>query len=177
MALAGSLVLFVTATLLGLTGEPQGPLEPPLLRLKPADPEMRRLIVDGYQRSETFRALTDAINQSNAIVIVQYGLCSLGRFRSCVSDVQADERQRHIRIKIDSRTTGDRLTATIAHELAHATEILNDPMVTSSAATLDMYRRIGTAPCRRKITNDCETQHALDVEKQVLGELDRAARR
>ena len=108
MALAGSLVLFVTATLLGLTGDPQAPKELQLRRLKPADPEMRRLIVDGYQRSETFRLLTDDIHRSNAVVIVQYGQCANGRYRSCVTNVDGDARQRNIRVKVNTRASDDR---------------------------------------------------------------------
>jgi hypothetical protein len=61
---------------------------PSLTRLKPADAEMRRLIVEGHARSAIFRTLVDEIRQSNAVVIVQFGFCANGRFRSCVTHVE-----------------------------------------------------------------------------------------
>ena len=84
----------------------------PLVRVKPADPEIRRLMADGYGRSATFRSLVDRIHQSAAMVVVQFGLCANGRFRSCVTNVDGDSRMRHIRIKVNTRTTDDRLIAT-----------------------------------------------------------------
>jgi hypothetical protein len=148
----------------------------PLVRLKPADPEMRRLIADGYRRSPSFRALVEAIHQTNGIVIVQFGLCANGRFRSCVTNVDGDETRRNIRIKVNTRTTDDRLIATIAHELQHAMEILREPDVFTAERALALYRRIGTGACAKGLSDACETDGALTLESQVQSELDRAGR-
>ena len=43
--------------------------------------------------------------------------------------------------------------------------------------TLAWYRRIGEGKCREGLSEACETKAALDTERQVLDELDRAARR
>jgi hypothetical protein len=177
MALAGSLVWLVSAALLGVAQDGSSSTEPQFVRLKPADPEMRRLMTDGYRRSETFRALVDEIHRSNAVVVVQYGQCGKGRFRSCVTDVAGDRRQRAIRIKIDTRTTDDRLMATVAHELAHALEILREPDVFSAETTLNLYRRIGMGKCREGLSDACETDAALAAEARVLDEIGRGARR
>lgn len=176
MALAGLLVLLVAAAV-GIAQDGSSSLEPQFVHLKPADAEMRRLMVDGYRRSETFRALVDAIHRSNAVVVVQYGQCGKGRFRSCVTDVAGDRRQRAIRIKIDTRTTDDRLIATVAHELSHALEILRDPDVFSAETTLNLYRKIGTGKCREGLSDACETDGALAAEARVLDEIGRTARR
>jgi hypothetical protein len=144
---------------------------PELTRLKPADAEMRRLILEGHAQSEAFRALVDEIQRSNVIVVVQFGFCANGRVRSCVSNVDEDANQRHIRIKVSTKTTDDRLIATIAHELQHAVEILRDPETVDGPSTLQLYRRIGTWDCRTGLTDKCETEAALHIEARVNDEL------
>jgi hypothetical protein len=175
-----SLASVLVATMLLGTGEGMASQDSgssvPLVRLKPADAEMRRLISDGFDRSATFRALVDAIHQSNGVVIVQYGLCANGRFRSCVTNVDGDRGRRSIRIKVNTQATDDRLIATIAHELHHAAEILSDPEVASPEAVLALYRRIGTGACRQGLSEACETDEALRVEAVVNDELARRAR-
>jgi hypothetical protein len=143
----------------------------PLIRVKPADPEMRRLISEGYSRSASFRSLVDEIHRSNAVVVVQFGLCANGRFRSCVTNVDGDARQRHVRVKVNTRTTGDRLIATIAHELQHVVEILREPDVTGPDSALALYRRIGSGKCHEGLSEACETDAALALERQVQQEL------
>ena len=142
-----------------------------LTRLKPADAEMRRLILEGHARSAVFRGLVDEIQRSNAVVVVQFGLCANGRIRSCVSNVDGDVQRRHIRIKLNTTATDDRLIATIAHELQHAVEIVRDPDTVDVATTLLLYRRIGTRDCRTGLTDKCETEAALRIETLVNEEL------
>ena len=180
MAFAGSLIAVMLAAL-SSTVAPVAQADVvdglQFVRLKPADREMRRLITDGYRRSESFRRRTDDIHRSNAIVVVMYGQCANGRFRSCVTNVDSDGRQRIIRVKINTRFNDDRLIATIAHELRHVVEILADPDAVDAARTLALYRRIGEGQCREGLSEACETKAALETERQVLDELDRAAQR
>jgi hypothetical protein len=140
-------------------------------RVRAVGGELRRLLREGDRRSSTFRALVDEIGQSNAIVVVELGFCGSGRFRSCVTHVEGDRRQRHIRIVVDTRTTSDRLVATIAHELQHAVEIVREPEVTDAARVLQLFRRIGAGRCRDGLSEACETDEALVVETKVLEEL------
>jgi hypothetical protein len=147
--------------------------EVPLTRLKPADAELRRLTGEGYERSASFRALVDAIHRTNGVVTVQFGMCANGRFRSCVTNVAGDQRLRSIRIKVNTRTTDNRLIATIAHELWHAIEILAEPSATNSEQVVGLYRRIGAGACRKGLSNACETDAARAVEARVEEELDR----
>ena len=177
--MGGAIVL---ALLLGALGGSQGGSAAQgelvrLVRVKPADAEIRRLVVDGHLRSEVFRALMAELHQSNMIVTIQYGACGNGRIRSCVSDVQTDGRQRFVRVKVDTRTTDDRLIATIAHELQHAVEIARNPDVATSDAALALYRKIAVGACREALSEKCETQEALDVEARVNEELGRTPRR
>ncbi|MFN2445304.1 MAG: hypothetical protein ABR606_06955 [Vicinamibacterales bacterium] len=147
----------------------------PFTRVRGADAETRRLIAEAADRSRTFRTMIDEIQRSNALVIVQFGLCGKGRFRSCVSAVEGDHRQRHIRILVSTRTTGDRLLATIAHELQHALEIVREADVIDGVRALALYRRIATGDCGEGLSEACETDAALAVEAKVLEELHRAS--
>ncbi len=142
-------------------------------RVRGADETIRSLIREGDSRSESFRAMVDEIQRSNAVVMVQFGLCANGQFRSCVMHVEGGARQRHIRILVKTRTTNDRLIATIAHELHHSLEIIRAPNVTTSEQVLALYRRIAKGRCGKGLDDRCETDAALAAEAIVLGELDR----
>lgn len=173
--------LLIVAAIVGGTGtaaaaQGERPVVP-LVRLKPADPEIRRLVEDGYARSASFRALVDAIHRSNAVVVVQFGLCANGRFRSCVTNIDGDRERRSIRIKVNTRTTEDRLIATIAHELHHVTEMLAEPDLSRPEAVLALYQRIGKGACRQGLSEACETDAALAAESKVMEELDAHGRR
>jgi hypothetical protein len=150
---------------------------PPLTRVKPADPEMRRLVLEGYSRSAIFRALLEEIERSNAIVVIQFGTCANGRVRSCVSNIDSDSRQRYIRIKVNTRTTDDRLVATIGHELQHAVEIVRERSVSNVEQALALYRRIATGPCTEGRSDRCETDAAIQVESRVNDELNKSRQR
>jgi hypothetical protein len=179
MALAASLVVVMLSAglLASVNGSQHQPEELQFVRLKPAHPEIRRLLVAGHSRSEVFRALVDEIQRSNAVVVIQFGLCANGRFRSCVTSVDGDSRQRHVRVKINPRPTDDRLIATVAHELQHVVEIVRQPDVTNAETALSLYRRIGTGRCREGLSEACETEAALSIEARVLDDLWRVASR
>ena len=147
-----------------------------LTRVRGVDQEFHALIREGDARSPSFREIVDEIQRSNAIVLVQYGLCAKGQIRSCVTHVAGDAAARNIRIVINTRTTNDRLIATIAHELQHAVEIIRDAGATGPEQVLALYRRIGTGECAKGRSDRCETEAALAVETKVLKELDRSPR-
>jgi hypothetical protein len=146
-------------------------------RVRGLDAEFQALIREGDARSITFRDLVDEIQRSNTIVMIQYGQCAKGLIRSCVAHVSGDPKARNIRIVINTRTTNDRLIATIAHELHHAVEIIRTPDATDAEQVMALYRRIGKGDCAKGRSDRCETEAALAVEAKVLDELDRSLRR
>jgi hypothetical protein len=146
-------------------------------RVRGLDAEFQALIREGDARSITFRGLVDEIQRSSTIVMIQYGQCAKGLIRSCVTHVSGDAKARNIRVVINTRTTNDRLIATIAHELQHAVEIIRTPDVTDAGQVMALYRQIGKGDCAKGRSNRCETEAALAVEAKVLDELDRSPRR
>ena len=149
---------------------------PRFTRVRGVGDEMTRLIQQADAQSATFRTLVDDIQRSNAIVIVQFGLCANGRFRSCVVHVEGNALARNVRILVDTRTTEERRMATIAHELHHATELLRDTTVVDAASVLRVYWRLAQGDCGRGASDVCETEGALATEARVLDELRRSSR-
>ena len=149
---------------------------PRFTRVRGVGSEMIRLIAQADARSATFRELVDRIQQSNAIVIVQFGLCANGRFRSCVVHVEGTGSSRSVRILVDTRVAEDRGMATIAHELHHATELLQDPSVVDADGVLRIFRKLARGDCARGLSDVCETDSALETEARVLDEVRRSSR-
>jgi hypothetical protein len=143
----------------------------PYWRVRGGEPEIRRLLQEAALRSTTMLHLIEEIQRSNAIVLVTYGQCAKGQFRSCVTGVQGDRQQRAIRILIDTRANELHLMATIAHELQHAVEIVRDPSAVDRASTMALYRRIAVGKCRDGLSDRCETDLARATERTVLEEL------
>lgn len=151
---------------------------PRFTRVRSSEPYINELIRDGYARSAAFRELVDVLQQSNVIVSIHPLTCAGGRIRSCLVAVEGSSRERHIWIKVDPQyTIKDRLTATIAHELQHAVEIAEHPNVFDASSTLLLYRRIAIGACGRGLSEECETQRALDTEKRVIEELSGKSRK
>jgi hypothetical protein len=140
-------------------------------RVRSRQPYTTTLLQKLYDRSPTVRALIDRIQQSNATVVVQLGTCKAGRFRGCVVNVTGSVTARHIWIMVDAHANQNSLLATIAHELQHAVEIVEHPDVFDVAGVVQLYRRLAFGACRDGLSEECETERALETEHQVLTEL------
>ena len=157
-----------------MTADGPRPVEAPGLfpRVRSTERFMIALIREGYDRSATFRELVDTLQRSNVIVLIRPLPCAGGRIRSCVVSVDGSVHERHIRILIDPQhTIGVGLIATIAHELQHAVEIADHPEVVDARSAIALYRQIAFGRCRDGLSEDCETERALAVEKTVLNDL------
>jgi len=166
------LVLAVAMTADGQRREDAPGLFP---RVRSTERSMISMIREGYDRSPTFRELVDTLQGSNVVVMIQPLPCAGGRIRSCLVSVNGSHRERHIRIKIDPQhTVGDWLIAAIAHELQHAVEIAERPDVIDAASAIALYRRIAFGQCRDGLSEECETERALEIETTVRDELHKA---
>jgi hypothetical protein len=145
---------------------------PQYSKVRSMDQYVIALVREGYDRSPTFHELVDALERSNVIVLVQPGICAGGRIRSCLVSVAGSERDRHVRIKIDPQhTIRDGLIAAVAHELQHAVEIAEHPEIKDPPGVVRLYRQIAFGRCREGLSEECETERALETEKTALREL------
>src|SRR5262245_45806226 len=108
--MAGVIAWFLVAV---VAGEAADGVPAYFTRVRGADDDMNRRIEHASARSETFRALVESVQQSNAIVVIESGRCHNGRYRSCLVHVEGNAVARSIRILVDTRVAEDRLMATI----------------------------------------------------------------
>ena len=128
-----------------------------------------RIILEASELSTSFRNLVDVINTSNAIVYVEEGRCG-GNVRAClVAVTPAGPDHRILDVRVDIRKADPDLVGSIGHELYHATEVLGYPSVTTVAAMISLYKRIGFAiPGGAFETNDAiEAGNAVREEMRA----------
>ena len=127
---------------------------------------MATLLLEGSERSATFRRLVATINESDGIVYVEPGTCRHG-VRACLTlMVKVAGPNRILRIAVDTRRDHGELLAAIGHELQHAVEALSDPHVTDYHAMYSFFEHIGPTGSER-----FETLAAVRVGMDVMAEL------
>jgi hypothetical protein len=147
-------------------------------RVRSTDTAILELLKEGRERSTTFRALIDAIDQSNGIVYVEFGFCAYGHLDGCLLPFLAStDGDRYMRIIVMPKTRGfcsDQLLGLIGHELRHAVEVLEDSEVVDVATMEAMYRKTGIPIAGGP--RGFETAAARAAGAAVLSELIRSPR-
>jgi hypothetical protein len=139
------------------------------------DCHLAALIADGLLRSATLRRLVDGIAALNGIVYVvveptpSVHKTTLGALSHRVG-VSGNLRVLRIVVR---QNRGDAALATVAHELRHATELLEDPAAQSDAAVTALFARIGVELERGVF----ETNAAIVSARVVFRELHESRRR
>jgi hypothetical protein len=151
---------------LTLHGTPanQGPAIP---RVRSENPVLAAAIVQGAERSTTFRRLIEAIDATDGLVYVMEGTCGQG-VRACLHmSLELSGKNRLLRILVNPRRApGCELIGSIAHELQHALEALSNPNVRSSFGLSSFFHQIGPEGPRRFETPEA-IQVGLAVEKEA----------
>jgi hypothetical protein len=180
---AGCIVVLVglASVVVRADGDPPTKTRPAVTRTKRSDevPRVRVLspqialgFQEGISRSPTFRSLVDAIDASNGVVYVEYGVCK-SVSRSCLpGSIIVAGPSRILRVVIRETQLADDLVVSLGHELQHAVEILGDPAVTTPAQILFLFRKIGI-----RSGDMYETYDAIKVGEAISRELAVSARR
>ena len=135
-------------------------------RVRSDDAALSALIREATDRSPTFRHLKDRIQVSDGLVYIVRGRCGHYR-RACLAFwVGVVPPNRLLRIVVDYDRADEEAMATIAHELRHALEVLDEPNVRSAAAMFFFYKRN-----RSWQEGAFETQEAVDAGHTVRREL------
>jgi hypothetical protein len=141
-------------------------------------PELRRLVLEGHDRSATFRQLIEDLDRSGWLVFVQAGQCPEKAAVACLLHfVGAYEGKLFLRVLVQPYGRHpDNVIATLAHELQHAWEVVREPSITDAASVRAVFRRIGTVSVKSAAGIAFETAAARAAGEQVLRELDQRDR-
>jgi hypothetical protein len=145
----------------------------PVAHLRSTNATILALLKEGTDRSATFCALNDAINQAAGIVYVEFGYCAFGHLNGCLLRfIETSGGLRYLRILVtpdNNRQNHNQLLALIAHEMRHALEVLEHKDVVDILTMEAMYRKIGTPLSGSNM--GYETSAARAAGDAVLSEL------
>jgi hypothetical protein len=120
-------------------------------------------------KSPAFRDLLATVGQQDVVIYVEEGRCRHQFVEACLHPMPTPGR-RNLVVRIDPRRPIHAVSAHLAHELYHASEIARLPGSIDAAAVRALYERIGLANC--PLSGECwETRAALTFERLVRSEL------
>jgi len=142
-------------------------------RVRPESPELRALVAAARARSATFRDLADRLERSDVIVYVRTRHFPSARLDGRIGFVRGSRGAgpRLLLVELNCPRTAAAQTATLAHELHHATEIADAPWVTDPRTLATYYQQIGeeTTPLGEGMAY--ETPQARRAAAQVAREV------
>ena len=139
-------------------------------RIRPQDPRLATLLRAGAERSATFRALVERIEASNVFVYVALSPVMKSSLAGKLTWMTRAGAFRYVRATINTEQNPDQMIATLAHELQHAVEVIEDDGVTDQRTLQDLYRRIGR-PSYSGLSAAWETEAAQQAGHRVRREL------
>ena len=143
-------------------------------RIRPQDARLTALLRDGITRSATLRALVNRIEASNLIVYVSLSPIMKASLAGKLTWMTRSGDYRYVRATINAEQTSDQMIATLAHELQHAVEVLQDATVSDQRSLQELYKRIGR-PSHTGAIAGWETIAAQETGLRVRKELVSAA--
>lgn len=139
-------------------------------RLRPQDPRISLVLQEGMARSATFRALVNRIESSNVIVYIAVNPTLKSTLSGALTWMARAGAFRYVRASIRTELPFDQMIASVAHELQHAVEVIEDESVIDERSLTALYRRIGE-PSRAAGPSGWETVAAQRTGSQVRREL------
>jgi hypothetical protein len=134
LTLALSAVVVTSSTLAAKAADPH---------VRPQDDRLTNVLREGSARSATFKALVDRIEKSDVIVYVALNPLMKSNLSGMLTWMTSAGDFRYVRASISTDLTPDQMIATVAHELQHAVEVIEDRSVTDEKSLVALYRRIG----------------------------------
>lgn len=138
--------------------------------VRPQDARITALLQEGMRRSSSLRALVDRIEASNVYVYVKLDHLMNSHLAGRLAWMGQAHEFRYLRAMIDFNLSADQVIATLAHELQHAVEVVDDRSVVDERSLVALYRRIGE-PSRLELNSGWETDAARAMGNQVRREL------
>jgi len=146
---------------------PSAALESPTRHIRSAFPYVNSLLRDGFYRSPTFARLVARLEHSDLIIYVELLPQMPAGVEGRLLMLPRAHDNRYVRIQIGLQGSETDAIALLGHELQHATELADAPLVTDMNAFVALYERIG----QRSGWHQYETAAAQDAARQVRREL------
>jgi len=112
-------------------------------KLRPQDARIILAIQEGAARSATFKALIDRIEASDVIVYVAINPMIKSTLSGALTWMTSAGDFRYVRASIAPDLPFDQMIASVAHELHHAVEVIEDASVVDEKSLVAMYKKIG----------------------------------
>jgi hypothetical protein len=141
-------------------------------RVRPNDQRTATVFLNGLQRSDTFRALVDRLEQRNVIVYLRMDPALKGKLAGRLTWMAATRNFRYVRISLNPEIGGDLAIATLGHELQHAVEVADAPSIIDAESLAAYYQKHGVRVGTRK--DDWDSLAARMVGDDVRRELAQA---
>ena len=143
------------------------------VRLRPQDARLELVLKEGAKRSTTFKALVDRIEASNLIVYIAFNPIMKANLSGMMTWMTRTGDYRYVRASISKDLTFDQMIATVAHELQHAVEVIDDTTVVDEKSLVALYKRIGRQNSNTSPAH-WDTTAAQDTGYRVRRELNEA---
>ena len=140
-------------------------------RVRSEDATIARLIAQAIEQSATFRREIEAINGTDGLVYVHAAPCRRGVRACLVHTVTLAGPYRLLNVKLGMGRPELETIATLGHELQHAIEVLNDPLVRDDFSISVFFRRLAPTD-----SHQFETPAALQAGLDIYDELIAAAK-
>jgi len=149
--------------------------------VRPQDNRLTELLRAGAERSATFKTLVDRIEASNVIVYVALNPLMKSNLSGMLTWMTRAGEHRYLRASISPDLAADQMIATIAHELQHAVEVIEDETVNDEKTLVALYKRIGlqnsaAAPSRWETVAAQQTGYQVRKELGIPALIARASR-
>ena len=132
-----------------------------------------RAIVLRTDARPTVRELIDRVEDSNVIVYVGVSPLLKSTLAGRVTWMTQAGDYRYLRITVSTDLTFDQAIASLAHELQHVVEVIDDPGVVDERTLVALYKRIGH-PSRAAASAAWETVAAQEAGTRARRELSAA---
>lgn len=139
-------------------------------RLRPQDDRTTSMIAAGMARSASFRALVTRIEASDVFVYVGMSPLLKPTMAGRLTWMTKAGGYRYLRAAISTDLSSDQIISSVAHELQHVVEVIEDSQVIDERTLESLYQRIGRRS-NAGVTAAWETVAAQDAAIRVRREL------
>jgi len=143
-------------------------LTSPERRVRATDPRVKHYLAEGFERSVTFARLLTTLNATDVIVYVERVMTLPHDTMGRLTIVPVATAARYLRIQIRADLSTAEAIALIGHEMQHALEVADAPLVRDSGGLIALYERIGHSSGGEHVY---DTEAAQNTGRQVRREL------